>query len=185
MARSNCLVFLLIATVVSASWLGSAVAGSSPSPVAAVNTADGFALKGYDPVAYFTDEHPTKGEDQYSFQWKGVTYRFASAENLQRFQADPEKYLPQYMPKTFKMRESCQYCGAGGTVALSGPIRRASSSSARRLSASTRSVSLAASIRRHLPSVTFGNAAQFESADAILPLLFRDQRVWLKRLLFR
>jgi YHS domain-containing protein len=96
MARSNCLVFLLIATVVSASWLGSAVAGSSPSPVAAVNTADGFALKGYDPVAYFTDEHPTKGEDQYSFQWKGVTYRFASAENLQRFKADPEKYLPQY-----------------------------------------------------------------------------------------
>jgi YHS domain-containing protein len=96
MARSNCLVFLLIATVVSASWLGSAVAGSSPSPVAAVNTADGFALKGYDPVAYFTNGQPTKGSAQYSFQWKGVTYLFASAENLQRFKADPEKYLPQY-----------------------------------------------------------------------------------------
>ena len=54
------------------------------------------ALKGYDPVAYFNDGQPTKGEDQYSFQWKGVTYRFASAENLQRFKADPEKYLPQY-----------------------------------------------------------------------------------------
>jgi YHS domain-containing protein len=96
MARSNCLVFLLIASVVSASWLGSAVAGSSPSPVAAVNTADGFALKGYDPVAYFTNKQPTKGSAQYSFQWKGVTYLFASAENLQRFKADPDKYLPQY-----------------------------------------------------------------------------------------
>jgi YHS domain-containing protein len=82
--------------VVSASWLGSAVAGSSPSPVAAVNTADGFALKGYDPVAYFTNGQPTKGSAQYSFQWKGVTYLFASAENLQRFKADPDKYLPQY-----------------------------------------------------------------------------------------
>jgi YHS domain-containing protein len=96
MAPSKCLIFLLIASVVSASWRGAAVAGSSPSPVAAVNTADGFALKGYDPVAYFTDGHPTKGEDQYSFQWKGVRYRFASAESLQRFKADPEKYLPQY-----------------------------------------------------------------------------------------
>jgi YHS domain-containing protein len=61
-----------------------------------VNTADGLALKGYDPVAYFTDGQPTKGADQYSFQWKGVTCRFASAENLKRFKADPEKYLPQY-----------------------------------------------------------------------------------------
>src|SRR5260221_12399177 len=72
-------------------------AAASPAPpVPAVNTTDGLALKGYDPVAYFTDGQPTKGADQYSFQWKGVTYRFASAENLQRFKADPEKYLPQY-----------------------------------------------------------------------------------------
>jgi len=96
MALSKCLVFLLIATVVSVSWLGSAVAGSSPAPVASVNSTDGLALKGYDSVAYFTDGHPTKGEEHYSFQWKGVTYRFASAENLQRFKAEPEKYLPQY-----------------------------------------------------------------------------------------
>jgi len=96
MVPSKCLIFLLIASVVSASWLGSAVAGSSPSPVAAVNTADGFALKGYDPVAYFTNGQPTKGSTKYSFQWKGVTYLFASTENLQRFKADPEKYLPQY-----------------------------------------------------------------------------------------
>ena len=96
MAVSNYLISLLIATVVSASWLGSAVAGSSASLVAAVNTADGFALKGYDPVAYFTNGQPTKGSAQYSFRWKGVTYLFASAENLQRFKAEPDKYLPQY-----------------------------------------------------------------------------------------
>jgi YHS domain-containing protein len=72
------------------------MAGSSASPVAAVNTTEGFALKGYDPVAYFTGGQPTKGSAQYSFQWKGVTYLFASAENLLRFKADPDKYLPQY-----------------------------------------------------------------------------------------
>jgi YHS domain-containing protein len=71
-------------------------AGSSELPVVPVNAADGVGLKGYDPVAYFTDRQPTKGISQYGFQWKGVTYRFASAENLESFKADPEKYLPQY-----------------------------------------------------------------------------------------
>jgi YHS domain-containing protein len=75
----------------------SALAGDSPtSPVAAVNTAAGLGLKGYDPVAYFTEGRPTPGIDQYTYSWKGVTYRFASADNLARFQTDPEKYLPQY-----------------------------------------------------------------------------------------
>jgi YHS domain-containing protein len=70
-------------------------ADSSEPPVAPVNAADGVGLKGYDPVQYFTGQ-PTKGTNRYSFEWKGVTYRFASAENLQRFKTDPEKYLPQY-----------------------------------------------------------------------------------------
>ena len=71
---------------------GSAAAGTD-SPVPAVNADQGIGLKGYDPVAYFA---PTKGCEQYSFAWKGVTYRFASAGNLDKFKADPEKYLPQY-----------------------------------------------------------------------------------------
>jgi YHS domain-containing protein len=71
-------------------------AHSSEPPVAPVNATDGVGLKGYDPVAYFTDGQPTKGTSEYGFQWKGITYRFASAENMQRFKADPEKYLPRY-----------------------------------------------------------------------------------------
>jgi len=73
---------------------GSAMGG--PSPVTAVNTTNGLGLKGYDPVAYFTTGRPTPGVDAYTSHWKGVTYRFASAENQERFQADPEQYLPQY-----------------------------------------------------------------------------------------
>jgi YHS domain-containing protein len=98
MASSKCVTVILLfaATTVLAGLLGSAAADSSASPVPAVNATDGLALKGYDPVAYFTDGQPTKGADQYSFQWRGVMYRFASAEKLQRFKADPEKYLPQY-----------------------------------------------------------------------------------------
>jgi YHS domain-containing protein len=70
-----------------------AVAGS---PVAAVNTEQGLAIKGYDPVSYFTSGKPTPGLAQFTTSYKGATYRFASAENRDRFIAAPEKFVPQY-----------------------------------------------------------------------------------------
>lgn len=58
-------------------------------------TSDG-AIRGYDPVAYFTEGKPTKGNNDYTFEWMGEKFKFASAENLALFEADPEKYAPQY-----------------------------------------------------------------------------------------
>lgn len=66
------------------------------APVPAVNAKDGVGLKGYDPVAYFVSGQPVEGSEQYSATWKGVTYRFASADNLSRFKVDPDRYLPRY-----------------------------------------------------------------------------------------
>jgi YHS domain-containing protein len=66
------------------------------SPIAAVNTERGLAIKGYDPVSYFTTGKPTPGLAQFSTTYKGATYRFASAENRDRFIAAPEKFVPQY-----------------------------------------------------------------------------------------
>jgi YHS domain-containing protein len=54
------------------------------------------ALKGYDPVAYFTDKRPMVGDPQYQYEWDGAVYRFASAEHLALFKSDPDRYLPQY-----------------------------------------------------------------------------------------
>jgi YHS domain-containing protein len=85
----------LVAVVLFAGISGSAI-GASVAPVPAVNTTDDVGLKGYDPVAYFTRGEPTPGVDQYTYRWKGVFYRFASAEDLGLFKANPEKYLPQY-----------------------------------------------------------------------------------------
>ena len=56
----------------------------------------GVAIKGYDPVAYFTDEKPTKGIKDFEYQWQGAKWRFASSRNLELFKADPDKYAPQY-----------------------------------------------------------------------------------------
>jgi YHS domain-containing protein len=54
------------------------------------------ALRGYDPVAYFIESRPLRGSENLTYQWKGATWRFASAENRERFAAAPEKYAPQY-----------------------------------------------------------------------------------------
>src|ERR1043165_4499059 len=55
-----------------------------------------LAIRGYDPVAYYQQSAPAKGSSQYRYQWQGATWLFASAENRDRFQAEPEHYAPQY-----------------------------------------------------------------------------------------
>src|SRR5438105_14882041 len=55
-----------------------------------------LALKGYDPVAYFTEKRPMVGDPQYQYEWDGAVYRFASAEHLVLFKSDPDRFLPQY-----------------------------------------------------------------------------------------
>jgi YHS domain-containing protein len=73
-----------------------AVAASASSPIAAVNTEHGLAIKGYDPVSYFAIGKPTRGSAQFSTIYQGAVYRFVSAEHRDRFIAEPEKFVPQY-----------------------------------------------------------------------------------------
>ncbi len=54
------------------------------------------AIKGYDPVAYFTQNKPVKGAADITFEWNGATWHFASAEHRDLFKQSPEKYAPQY-----------------------------------------------------------------------------------------
>lgn len=54
------------------------------------------AIKGYDPVAYFTDGKPMKGDAAYSTEYQGAIFYFASAEHRDLFKAEPLKYMPEY-----------------------------------------------------------------------------------------
>src|SRR5262245_34746026 len=56
----------------------------------------GVAIKGYDPVAYFTQSKPVKGSASFSYQWMNSTWWFASAADRDDFARNPEKYVPQY-----------------------------------------------------------------------------------------
>src|SRR5262249_55203606 len=54
------------------------------------------AIKGYDPVAYFTEGRPMKGSEEFSYNWLGTPWQFANARDRDLFLADPAKYAPQY-----------------------------------------------------------------------------------------
>ena len=56
----------------------------------------GLAIRGYDPVAYFEGNGPVKGDSDFEAEWNGATWRFASAENRDKFISDPETWAPQY-----------------------------------------------------------------------------------------
>ena len=71
-----------------------AVAAHAESPV---NTdADGLALEGHDPVAFFTIGVALPGKPGITAEHNGATYRFAKQAHRDSFVANPEKFLPAY-----------------------------------------------------------------------------------------
>lgn len=53
-------------------------------------------IGGYDPVAYFTDAKPRKGDSAYNVTYDGGVFYFLSADNKALFESNPEKYAPKY-----------------------------------------------------------------------------------------
>lgn len=68
------------------------------------------AIRGYDPVAYFVENEPVKGSDEYTIEHNGAKWMFSNQENLDAFKENPEKYSPQY-------GGYCAYAVARGTTA--------------------------------------------------------------------
>jgi len=71
----------------------STVATSIPS-VAAESVP--LAIKGYDPVAYFTVGRPVRGLPKIEYEWDEHRYRFSRPEHRELFMADPVRYAPQF-----------------------------------------------------------------------------------------
>lgn len=66
--------------------------------VAEYNLQAGVGLKGYDPVSYFPEGggKPQAGQQNLKLDYMGVTYFFATAQNLDLFVQNPDKYEPTY-----------------------------------------------------------------------------------------
>jgi len=89
------------------------------------NIQSGYVAEGYDVVSYF-DNSAKEGDKNYEATHEGVKYKFSSQENLDTFNENPTKYVPQYGgycayalgakgkkvsidPETFEVREGKLY----------------------------------------------------------------------------
>lgn len=78
-----------------------------------INTdANGLALEGYDPVAYFTEKKPVKGQAGFTAFHEGATYHFASAAHRDLFLKKPDRYAPAFGG----------YCGYAASIGKVRPV---------------------------------------------------------------
>ncbi|MEP1488221.1 MAG: YHS domain-containing (seleno)protein [Algibacter sp.] len=59
------------------------------------NTKKGFIANGYDVVAYFNNEAKV-GNKLFVSEFDGIRFKFSSKENLDSFNKNPKKYIPEY-----------------------------------------------------------------------------------------
>ena len=84
-------------TALAAAALGAAFArGRRGLAPARVFSEGGLAIRGTDPVAYFTRGAPRAGDPALTHDWAGATWAFESAGNRDRFAAEPSAYAPRY-----------------------------------------------------------------------------------------
>lgn len=79
----------------------------------AVESTNGVAIGGYDPVSYFSDS-PLKGSPTHAFEWRGATWHFADSVNRAAFIAEPERFAPQF-------GGYCAYAASKGFTATCDP----------------------------------------------------------------
>ena len=88
---------LTVMIIVGAITYAAAQSTFQPEPLAPIfSDREGLAIRGTDPVAYFTDNKAVKGDPNIAHDWQGAKWLFASAKNRDAFAKQPEKYAPQY-----------------------------------------------------------------------------------------
>lgn len=102
--------FVAVAAAPTVSLMTSPAMAAEP----AVFSDGGIAIRGADPVAYFTQSAPVAGSAEHALMWNGTTWHFANTENLELFMANPEAYAPQY-------GGYCAFAMASGYIATSVP----------------------------------------------------------------
>jgi hypothetical protein len=76
--------------------IGQAGAGAAAQGVVNTGYFGNVAIKGYDPVAYFTQSKAVLGDPGISAEWLGAEWHFASSQDRDLFIANPIRYAPQY-----------------------------------------------------------------------------------------
>jgi len=101
-----------IALTLASALIQNAFAGDGPT----YTNKQGYAIKGYDTVAYFTQSKAVKGLKELHYTWNHGVWLFSNAVNMALFKANPEKYAPQY-------GGYCAFAAAKGSLAKVDPTQ--------------------------------------------------------------
>ena len=89
------IVLLAVLAAICAVWTGFEARATTTERVV-VNRFSGFAIEGFDPVAYFVDGRAEQGLPDFEATEAGAVWRFRNEGNRASFVAHPEVYSPQF-----------------------------------------------------------------------------------------
>jgi YHS domain-containing protein len=91
------LAVLLVTTTQAGLLVTTAAMAGVPGSHSQINVdANGVALRGYDPVAFFEGGKPAHGVAAIFASYGGARYLFTTAAHRNAFLKDPKKYVPEY-----------------------------------------------------------------------------------------
>ncbi len=90
------------------------VAGPAWAASPDVFAVEGLAIRGCDPVSYFTTGGPVMGDPTHTIMWRGATWRFSSPDTMMAFEMNPTAYAPEY-------GGYCAFAMARGAIASTVP----------------------------------------------------------------
>jgi hypothetical protein len=76
--------------------IGSSASRAATTERIVVDWYTGLAIRGYDPVAFYTDGKPIPGSPDVELHYAGVIWRFRNTGNREAFAARPDVYVPQF-----------------------------------------------------------------------------------------
>src|SRR5258708_3290299 len=85
---------IILSVVVAA--LALPVFAQTPAKILVHGDKTAVAIQSYDPVAFFTDNKPVKGDQKFLIKHDGAIYFFASKEHRDLFKENPDKYKPEF-----------------------------------------------------------------------------------------
>ena len=96
-------------------WPGLVVRNGTGGKTLVFTNEKGVALEGYDPVSYFTEGKPAKGDAKIEATFNGALYHFVSQAHREIFEKAPTKYAPAY-------GGYCGYAASIGKVRPADPL---------------------------------------------------------------
>ncbi|WP_319412999.1 YHS domain-containing (seleno)protein [uncultured Cohaesibacter sp.] len=90
------ILIMLLVLAFSVMGMNSQADATAQSRRVVTDSRSGYAIYGYDPVAYYTEHAAIPGLREHEYVWNGVSWLFKSRANKAVFMQNPDVYAPQY-----------------------------------------------------------------------------------------